>query len=502
LRGRTSDDVDRAADGVTRRTLHLIPRWVGGGPERSIVALARKTRALGIEQQHTAAVLDPPLTPTMVVHARRAGIALAVRPDPDRLRDLIATSDVVHVHYWNHPALTTCLRSVELPPARVLLWCHVLGASAPQVFTADVGRYADRVILTSPMSLDTEGARAAADADIPVVVVPAIHDATRLDGFTPRPHDGCVVGYLGGVNAKMHARFAELCAAVASSDVRFDIYGGGGREDALRAEFASLGVANRAHVHGPTEDICAALEGMDIFGYPLAADAYATSEKVLQEAMWVGIPPVVFDHGGPAAMVVDGESGLVVSDERGYVGAIERLASDAELRARLGDGARRRARAEFDPARHVAAVVDLVEALAAQPARTRPPLPGREDRPAAGFVRSLGEQAGPFATSLAGEDVHARDEVDEADLRIAGASALVAHSEGGVVHHRNAAPHDPHLRLWCGLIVAGEGDRALATAEFRAATALGLTDDRPARYEAMLRTDWPHSAMPESETPD
>ena len=59
------------------------------------------------------------------------------------------------------------------------------------------------------------------------------------------------------------------------------------------------------------------------------------------------------------------------------------------------------------------------------------------------------------------------------------------------MHHRNVWPEDPHLRLWCGLVTAAEGDDVTAIAEFRAAAALGLGDDRPVRYEEMLVCGWP-----------
>jgi glycosyltransferase involved in cell wall biosynthesis len=466
---------------AARRLLHIIPRCVGGGPERSVLAIARATAELGVEHHHTLAVLDPPVTPVMLVQARRLGIALVIGPDPAELIDLVAAADVVQVHYWNHPALTACLRTNEFPPARVVVWCRVLGTFAPQVLTADVARFADRLFVTSPLSADSEGCRAALADGVPVDVVPGVTDPRRLEGFTPRPHEGCVVGYLGVVSdAKIHPRFADLCAAVDDPAVRFEVYGGGGGTDALRRRLSVLGIEDRVAEHGPTEDIRTALEGIDVFGYPLAPDTYATSEKALQEAMWVGIPPVVFGHGGPSTMVVGGESGLVVSCDDEYVRAIERLAADPQLRAHLGAGAQRHAREAFDPARHAVAVVALLDDLMARPRRGRPRLPGATDTPAAGFVRSLGDRAGPFAVSLAGGGGIA---LGAADDEIAASSPGLGHGEGGVVHHRNTYPDDPHLRLWSGLIAAGAGDRALAVSEFRAARALGLGDDRPVVYE-------------------
>ena len=471
------------------RVLHDIPRCIGGGPERSILALARETAALGVDHRHTVAVLDPPVTPAMFLQARRLGITLAIAPAPDELVGLAADADVVQVHYWNHPALSATLRTVALPDARVLLWCHVLGLHAPQVFTGDVARYADRVVLTSNASSSAEGSRAAVAAGIPVDVVPALTDPSRLDGFTPRAHDGCVVGYVGIVNAaKMHPRYAEMCAAVTHPDARFEVYGGGGGEEALIQRATDLGIAERLVVHGPTEDVRAALEGMDAFGYPLAVDSYATSEKVLQEAMWVGLPPVILGHGGAAGMVTDGVTGVVADDEAAYARAVDRLIADPELRARLGAAARDHARTMYDPVRQTRAVLTIVDDLLRQPRRARPPLPGGDDAPGAAFVRSLGDRGGAFAVSLAGPTAGSGADAaaDAADREIASSGDLVARGEGGVIHHRNAFPDDPHLLLWSGLVAAGSGDTETARAEFAAAHHHGLGDDRPARYAADL----------------
>jgi glycosyltransferase involved in cell wall biosynthesis len=473
----------RRRSGRARAILHVIPRCVGGGPERSIIALARESAAAGVDHRHTIAVLDPPVTPTMVIQTRRAGVDLVIDPDRAELCERVAAADAVVVDYWNHPALTACLRSVVLPPTRVLLSCSVLGTTAPQVLTDDIARFADRIIVTSESSFASEGCRTAAAAHIPVDFVPALNDRTRLVDFTPASHEGVVVGYLGIVSdAKMHPRFAQLCAAVTDPRVRFVVYGGGGGEDALRSRLAALGIADRVDVRGPTEDIATALAGMDVFGYPLAPGTSATTDKALQEAMWVGLPPVVVADRGASALVVDGDSGLVVTEER-YAQAIDRLAADPALRARLGSGARDRARSVFDPARHAATVVAVIEELVARPRRVRPRLPGGDDRPGAGFVLSLGKQAAAFAVSLRGLGPTVDEQqLADADRAIAASSTVVARGEGGVIHHRNTYPEDPHLRLWSGLVAAGAGDRELAVAEFRAAEALGLGDGRAARY--------------------
>jgi glycosyltransferase involved in cell wall biosynthesis len=468
--------------------LHLIPRLIGGGPEQSVLALAAETAALGVAHRHTLAVLDTPVAPRMVAAARRRGVGVAIRLDLPALHRLVAQADIVQIHYWNHPLLLALLRQTEFPPARIVLCARVLGTEAPQVLTAEIGRFADHLVLTSELSRDTAGARAAAAAGKPVTVIPGISDMGRLDGFVREPHPGCVVGYLGAVNdAKMHPRFPEMAAAVADPSVRFLICGGGGGEDRLRRRLHALGLAERAEVTGYVTDVRAALQRMDVFGYPLTPQTYATSEKALQEAMWVGIPPVVFPHGGVRLLVEHERTGLVAATEAAYVAAIERLAADTALRHRLGAEARRFARRNFDPAAWTRATVALFEDAASTPRRNRARLHAGVETAAAGFVAALDDRAGPFALSLAGCRSVDADAIAAADRAIARSSVLLAHGEGGIIHYRNAAPHDPHLRLWSGLLAEAAHDFALADREFEAAERCGMTDDRAAHYRRRAR---------------
>jgi glycosyltransferase involved in cell wall biosynthesis len=461
--------------GMALNILHIIPRFVGGGPERSLLAFAAAERDTGAANRHVVAVLDPPVAVDMFLAARRLGVKLEVRPDPAALARLIEDADLVQLHFWNHPVLTTLLRTLAFPPSRVLLWSHVLGTRAPQVLTEEITGFADRLVLTSELSRESAGARSARKRGVPIDDIPGIADMTRLDGFTPRQHDGICIGYIGIVNhTKMHPRFAEMSAAVRLPDARFVVCGGGGGEEGLRRRFEALGMGARVDVRGVVEDIRVPLEEFDIFGYPLAEDTYATSEKALQEAMWVGVPPVVFAHGGVRRLIEHDRTGLVVQTEEEYARAIEQLAHNPALRRRLGEGARRFARTAFEPKRWCQVLGQVLSTMMAEPRRTRSLLPGAGDAAVVNFVRSLGNRAGPFAVSLAGPTKHSRELVTAADREIAAVSSLVARGEGGVVHHRNFFPQDPYLRLWAGLVSGAAGAGATACAEFAAADALGL----------------------------
>ena len=87
--------------------------------------------------------------------------------------------------------------------------------------------------------------------------------------------------------------------------------------------------------------------------YIAAADVVAHSSispepfgLVIAEALAEGKPVVAFDEGGPAEMIESGRSGRLVApgNTEALAGAIDELLRRPELRARLAEGARQRAR--------------------------------------------------------------------------------------------------------------------------------------------------------------
>ena len=233
------------------------------------------------------------------------------------------------------------------------------------------------------------------------------------------------------------------------------------------------------------------MAGFDVFGYPLAPDTYATSEKALQEAMWAGVPPVVLPHGGVIELVEDGVTGLVAASEQDYPDAVARVLLDGDLRRRLGSQAQRWVRAAHDPVRWARAAVRLVEEVSQEPRRARAVLPGGADPAAGCFVRSLGAMGRPFAISAQASMASEVDPaaVQLADEEIAASGTSLAKGEGGVLHYRNTFPDDAHLRFWSGLILAAAGRSAEADTEFRAAQDLGLADGRPEHHRAVVKAN-------------
>jgi hypothetical protein len=421
--------------------VHVVPRLSMTGPVRSIAAGAKYAARLGLPQQSRVVALERELAPAAVLLLRREGVELTVRPTDEELDDVVADADLVLVHFWNCPSMFGFLLR-PLPPVRLVAWIRMQGLDPPQVVPDALVDLVDDVLLTTPVTRASPALQRRRQAE-PAMVAPGIADMDRLEGWRAAEHDGFVVGYVGTVNAgKLHPRFVELCAAVDVPDARFVVYGAGGGEDALRDEATRCGIADRFELKGHTEDLAAALSEMDVFGYPLRRDTYASSEKSIQEAMWVGVPPVVFPYGGVRELVRSGVDGLVAENDAQYVQHLQRLASDAELRARLGAEARRRAREVFDPGPLTARLHDFLTRALGAPKRPRR-WPDWGDAPAGWFARALGPAGAPFLEDLADPAATATRRV------IASLPFLVLRGEGGLAQWRNHFPDDVMLDEWC-----------------------------------------------------
>jgi len=129
-------------------------------------------------------------------------------------------------------------------------------------------------------------------------------------------------------------------------DVCLDVAGCGEEIDICKAEALSLGIADQVNFLGQIQrsDVEKLYMQADAFLFPSFREP---SGSVIFEALRHGLPVITIDRGGPG-YVVDASCGLTVAANspeqlaRDLCTAIEQIAWDTDLRARLGEGSRER----------------------------------------------------------------------------------------------------------------------------------------------------------------
>ena len=102
---------------------------------------------------------------------------------------------------------------------------------------------------------------------------------------------------------------------------------------------------------GFVEEIHDAMAGLDVLWHPAKSEGLGTS---VIDAMALGVPPIAFSVGGLPEVIEDGKSGLLIpaGDVQAFMRGAAELITNEALRARLGEGAKVRAR-EFSVKRMI-----------------------------------------------------------------------------------------------------------------------------------------------------
>ena len=321
--------------------LHLLPHS-GGGVGTVLRALLTAELSGGTATIPSVASLER-LNETTRCHLDALGIrwidCIVTKSDFEIFFTLVKKSDIVLVHWWNHPLLMHLLFQ-GLPSSRLALWSHVNGFAAPQSFFPELFKVSDRFVFATKASWQS-----------PVVqgLPPEITRKLRVIRSCAGIPAGAVkpfikngpfqFGYVGTVEtAKMHPDFLELCAA-AKIPSRCIVAGGPAHEE-LRSQADHLGIGNRFDILGPVADPMPYFRRLHALAYPLSPAHYGSGEQVLIEAMAYGAVPVVFDNPPEKALIRHGETGLITHTAEGFTNALRFLADNPAGRNRLAAAGR------------------------------------------------------------------------------------------------------------------------------------------------------------------
>lgn len=254
-----------------------------------------------------------------------------------------------------------------------MLGAHAIGASwrlgipSVAVFQTDVAGYAKRNRMAAATSFAwrvvnlvhdkadlTLAPSSSALSDLAAAGVQRLDRWGRgvdLDGYHPRwrtdaealalrarlaPNGELIVGYVGRLAPeKQVERFAALRGV---PGIRIAIVGDGPSAASVRTALHGMPVEFLGALHG--RQLALAYAAFDVFAHTGCDETFG---QTIQEAQASGLPVIAPRAGGPIDLIDHGRTGLLTDpdDARALRGAVRELASDAALRARLGEAGRR-----------------------------------------------------------------------------------------------------------------------------------------------------------------
>lgn len=285
------------------------------------------------EFQHVVVTLEALNSPTQAC-LDALGIAWWEQIQYEALQEVLLQTDLVLLHWWNHPHLMQTLAR-GLPPCRLAIWSHVNGYYAPQAFFPELFSLPDQFIFASAASLEAPVVTALSPA-----ARPELHVIQSCAGIPAGAECYCPkttpfqIGYIGTVEpAKMHPEFLNLCAA---ADLKQPcVVAGGPAHETLQAQAQALGLASRFQILGPVADPRSLFQSLHVLAYPLTDAHYGTGEQVLIEALAFGAVPVVLDHPPERALIRDGETGLIARSGQEFSAALRYLSQHPQERERM-----------------------------------------------------------------------------------------------------------------------------------------------------------------------
>ncbi len=181
------------------------------------------------------------------------------------------------------------------------------------------------------------------------IVTAAYATVPRRDAIPglPKREGDLWLGTLAGLRAVKNLPRLVRCFAGLPRPWQLVILGEGPEREAILAEAARLGVAERVHLPGFAPDPAQAVGLFDLFALSSDSEQFPIS---VVEAMAAGLAVAAPAVGDVAAMVASGNTPFLSppGDEAALAAAIGALAGDIPLRAAVGAANRARATAEYD----------------------------------------------------------------------------------------------------------------------------------------------------------
>lgn len=336
---------------------------------------------------HLAARLEARLRsdPVDVVHAQHVLTSVpSVRAGAATGTPVIATvRDYWPVCYWSDlildpgadhlcPACTPsnmrrCLVG-RAGPAGAMAWPLIPYMRANLARKREGLAGASAVVAVSSVIAADLRARAPELARTRVVQIPNAVDVAGLRAAAaaaPRALEGPYALYVGKLEPNKGAGHLVEVARAARLSWPLVVVGDGRLRAAIEQQAHTLGMDVRVTGWLPREQVLAWMRDTSMLVFP--SHGPESLSRVLLEASALGVPIAAMDTGGTRDIITHEGTGLLSADAAGLARDVARLAADRPLASRLGAAARAHVEQIFD----AAAVLDRIEALYDEVARTR-----------------------------------------------------------------------------------------------------------------------------------
>ena len=180
------------------------------------------------------------------------------------------------------------------------------------------------------------------------------------------PENNLVVGIVARLEpVKNHKLFLDAAALIEKQreDITFLIVGGGSCEQSLKEYAAELGIEKRVIFAGYCEDITELMNIIDINTLTSCKEALSIS---LIEGMSINIPAVATDSGGPAEVIENNVSGIIVKnhDAKIFAEAVLYLANNPKEREKMGMEGKKRSEDIFSIEEMIKGLEEIYDRLA------------------------------------------------------------------------------------------------------------------------------------------
>ena len=329
--------------------LHITPHF-GGGVGQVLRAILPELSAVG-HSSSVASIEEINEQSQELLLQQDIPFRERLETNAHQLPDMVNGSDVIVVHWWNHPALLNLLSTFCLPSGRFVFWSHISGLTHPNGYSLNWLRAPEKFIFTTPLSHfapEVEVAKQKYNKEFETVWSTSGIEGLAHHVLSQTERDLGLV-YCGNLDfSKMHSDFFKIAHALFESTGQpIRVIG------PLTREFESrLAITNSQHCILPLSFIPESekinlLSRSKIFIYPLSETHYGTCDQTIQEALALGLPVVAFGNLMERQMLEGANAGIVATSTDHFISASTELWNDESRRQALGLNAVTHARQSF-----------------------------------------------------------------------------------------------------------------------------------------------------------